>query len=130
MIIPNSTLVQTPVTNYTLRDTLYRIRRPVGVVYPSDMAVVKQTLQRAAQGVKWRSQHRDPVVLLTEFADSSVNFEVSVWVDSPWNTRGLSSELNETIWWALKDAGITIAYPQLDVHLDPPVVESLRAMTR
>jgi small-conductance mechanosensitive channel len=29
------------------------------------------------------------------------------------------SELNKAIWWGLKDAGITIAYPQLDVHFDP-----------
>jgi small-conductance mechanosensitive channel len=130
VIIPNSILVQVPVKNYTLRDTLFRLRRGVGVVYPSDMALVKQTLETAAKEVPWRSQKREPVVMLTEFADSSVNFEVSVWIESPWEQRKFGAELNEAIWWALKDAGITIAYPQLDVHFDRPVEESLRAMTR
>ena len=129
VIIPNSILVQAPVKNYTLRDAVYRLRRSVGVVYPSDMALVKQTLEEVAKAVTWRSQFRDPIVLLTEFADSSVNFEVSVWVENPWQIRSLGSKLNDAMWWALKDAGITIAYPQLDVHFDPPVVESLQAMS-
>ena len=34
----------------------------------------------------------------------------------PWRAPRLRSTLNEAVWWALKDAGITIAYPQLDVH--------------
>jgi small-conductance mechanosensitive channel len=130
LIIPNSILVQVPVKNYTLRDPVFRLRRGVGVVYPSDMALVKKTLEKAANGVPWRSQKREPVVLLTEFADSSVNFEVSVWIESPWEQKRLGAELNEAIWWALKDAGVTIAYPQLDVHFDPTVEESLRSMAR
>lgn len=130
VIIPNAILVQAPVKNYTLRDALYRIRRQVGVVYPSDMALVRQTLERTARELPWRSQNREPVVLMTEFGDSSVNFEVSVWIDSPWETRSYNSKLNEAIWWALKEAGVTIAYPQLDVHFDPPVIESMRALSR
>ncbi|UCG51040.1 MAG: mechanosensitive ion channel [Candidatus Latescibacterota bacterium] len=129
LIVPNSTLVQSTVKNYTLRDALYRLRAPVGVVYGSDMAVVRQVLEDAAKKLDWRSKDKNPVVLMTEFGDSSVNFEVSVWVDNPWKTRALRSELNEAIWWALKNAGITIAFPQLDVHLDPPVVESLESLT-
>jgi small-conductance mechanosensitive channel len=38
------------------------------------------------------------------------------------------SELNETIWWAFKSAGVTIAFPQLDVHFDPPIADSLHAL--
>lgn len=51
------------------------------------------------------------------FGDSSVVFSVSVWIEDPWAARHLSSELHEAIWWALKDAGIVIAFPQLDVHM-------------
>jgi len=42
--------------------------------------------------------------------------------------RRAKSELNEAIWWAFKDAGITIAFPQLDVHFDPPVEQGLSRM--
>jgi len=126
IIIPNSTIVQSSVINYTLRDSLYRLRVTVGVVYGSDMRQVRETLERAATGIEWRVKDREPVILLLEFGDSSVNWEVSVWIDNPWRVRQLRSELSEAIWWALQEAGIVIAFPQLDVHFDSPVVEALR----
>jgi small-conductance mechanosensitive channel len=65
---------------------------------------------------------------MTGFGDSSVNFEVSVWTKLPWSARRTESDLNQAIWWGLKEAGITIAFPQMDVHFDQPVVESLRSL--
>ncbi len=123
IIVPNATIVQSSVTNYTLHDTLYRVRGPVGVTYGSDMAVVRTTLEEAADRMSIRSRAKRPVVLLTEFGDSSVNFEVSIWIDDPWTVRRAKSDLHEAIWWALKEAHITIAFPQLDVHFDDPLPE-------
>ena len=128
VIIPNNNLVQNSVKNYTMADSFYRLRSPVGVVYGADMRQVFDVLRASAAKVEWRSSLRDPVVLLTEFGDSSVNFEVSVWIDNPWRLRYYRSELNTAMWWALKDAGITIAFPQMDVHFDPPVATGLTAL--
>ncbi len=128
IIIPNSILVQNSVKNYTMADSFYRLRAPVGVVYGADMRHVFEVLREAAAKVAWRSSLREPVVLLTEFGDSSVNFEVSVWIDNPWRLRFFRSELNDAIWWALKEAGITIAFPQVDVHFDSPVSQGLTAL--
>lgn len=119
IIIPNSKLVAEPVKNFTLRDSIYRIRCMVGVVYSADPRHVMATLEGAAAGLEWRDRDRPPQVVLTEFGDSSVNFEVRVWIHDPWRATTLESSLNEAVWYALKDAGITIAFPQLDVHLDP-----------
>ena len=130
IIVPNSTIVQSTVTNYTLKDSLYRLRCAVGVTYGSDMTLVHDTLMRMAEGVPWRVQEKDPVVLLTEFGSSSVDWEVSVWMDDPWRVRRAKSEMNLAIWWALKEAGITIAFPQMDVHFDPPVTASLASVGR
>lgn len=130
LIIPNSILVQSTVRNYTLRDPLYRLDAPVGVVYASDMAKVKATLERVAREMPWRSLEVEPVVLLTGFGSSSVDFQVSVWMTNPWQLRKLRSELNEAIWWALKNEGVTIAFPQLDVHFDTVVEQSLAAMAK
>jgi small-conductance mechanosensitive channel len=116
LIIPNSVLVQSTVTNYTLRDSLYRIRTQVGLTYSSDMRQVMEVLEMAARGVE-RHEAKEPLILLREFGDSSVVFDVSVWIDDPWASDRVRSKLNEAIWWALKDAGITIAFPQLDLHL-------------
>jgi potassium efflux system protein len=48
IIIPNSTIVQSTVKNYTLQSSIYRLRATVGVVYASDMALVRRTLERVA----------------------------------------------------------------------------------
>ena len=60
---------------------------------------------------------RKPVVLLDGFGASSVDYEVSVWIDDPWIARRARSDIREAIWTAFKDHDITIAFPQLDVHV-------------
>jgi small-conductance mechanosensitive channel len=116
IIIPNSILVQSIVANYTLEDSFYRVRTSVGVSYGSDMHKVRDVLEKTAARVDGRVAAREPVILLSEFGDSSVVWELSIWTSDPWRAPRLRSALNEAVWWALKDAGITIAYPQLDVH--------------
>lgn len=125
MIVPNSVLVQSTVKNYTLKNSVYRIRAKVGVVYGSDMKVVIETLEEVMRSIDWRLPDHDPIVLLEEFGDNSVNFDASVWVRNPWDRPKLLSQLNQAIWWALKEKGIVIAFPQLDVHFDPPVEQGL-----
>ena len=63
--------------------------------------------------------------MLLEFGESSVVWEVSVWIDDPWRMRRLRSGLQEEIWSAFRARGIMIAYPQLDVHLDASALEAL-----
>jgi potassium efflux system protein len=125
IIIPNYSIVQSTVKNYTLQSSIYRLRATVGVVYSSDMALVRRTLERVAAAAPWRNTSKEPLVLMAEFAASAVVFEVSVWIDDPWRLRRTRSDLHEAIWWAFKEAGITIAFPQLDVHVDRQVVEAL-----
>ncbi len=125
LIVPNSTLVQGMVKNYTLSDASYLLTTTVGVVYSSDMKRVIEVLEKTARDIPWRDQKQVPKVLMSEFADSSVNFKVYVWIHEPWSARQLKSELNTAIWWALKAADIVIAFPQLDVHLDPRIESAL-----
>ncbi len=125
LIVPNSVLVQSTVKNYTMHDSTYRLRIPVGVVYASDMKLVRETLEQTAASIEWHAQGHEPLVLMTGFGSSSVDFEVSVWIDDPWKKRRATSDIVQAIWWALKDRGITIAFPQVDVHFDPPVLDGL-----
>ena len=130
LMIPNSILVQSMVTNRTLRDHLYRLRAPVGVVYSSNMKQVRDVLESAADAIPWRSRTKEPIVVMRTFGSSSVDFEVSVWIEDAFNIGKYISDLNEAIWWSLKDAGIVIAFPQVDVHFDPEVEDSLRGLRR
>jgi small-conductance mechanosensitive channel len=126
LIIPNSSLVQDTVRNYTMSDASYMLGADVGVSYGSDLKKVRQVLFDTAQAFERSDHTKVPRILLREFGNSSVNFTAFVWIDDPWEARRTLSDLNEAIWWALKQAGITIAFPQLDLHLDKPVEESLR----
>lgn len=125
LIVPNSTLVQSTVRSYTLLDTLCRVRVNVGVSYDMDMAVVRATLEQAAASVSVRSRAKDPMIQLLEFGPSAVDWEVSVWIEDPWLLRPSASVLREAVWLALKERGIRLAFPQLDLHLDAPVVAAL-----
>lgn len=130
IIVPNSALVQSTVKNYTLTDQLFRLRVGVGVTYDSDMALVRRTLGGVAEKLQWREREREPVVLMTDFGSSSVDFELSVWIRDAWRREALRSQAREAIWWAFKEQGIVIAFPQVDVHFDAPVVDSLGALTK
>jgi small-conductance mechanosensitive channel len=132
LIIPNSVLIQTTVKNFTLREPSFRVRIPVGVVYASDMTLVRATLTEAARkaATRWspKGESREPMVLLTEFGAHSVNWEVGIWIDEPWERRVVASDLHEAVWQAFQERGIIIAFPQLDVHLDPAVTSSLTSL--
>jgi potassium-dependent mechanosensitive channel len=127
IIVPNSTLVQSNVKNYTLEDNLYRVKVMVGVSYDSDLKLVRDVLEKAALDLPWRDKAYPPRVLLLNFAPSCVEFETSAWMHEPFHYRIAGSELREAIWWAFKRAGIVIAVPQLDVHMVPPPVDGLSA---
>jgi small-conductance mechanosensitive channel len=118
ILIPNSLLVKEKIGNYTLRDSLCRIWTTIGVSYSSDLKKVRDVLEGVCANFEGISSQHKPLVLLTDFGDSSVNYQVFVWLEDPWNGRIFKSRLNEALWWGLKEAEIEIAFPQLDVHLD------------
>jgi small-conductance mechanosensitive channel len=128
IIVPNSTLVQSNVKNYTLEDNLYRVKVRVGVSYDSDLKLVREVLEQATSEVKWRDPAYPPRVLLLNFGDSAVEFETSAWMHDPFNFRPASSDLRETIWWAFKRAGIVMAFPQVDVHLPRALEAQISAL--
>ena len=124
LLIPNSQLVQTQVANFTYRDPVCRVCTIIGVSYDSDLHKVREILERVCAKMAGKSDQHGPEVLLTDFGKSTVNYKVSVWFENPWDSGPYKSILNESIWWALKDAGIRIAFPQLDVHFDNPICKN------
>jgi len=130
LIMPNSILSQSVVKNYTFRDEKFRLRIVVGVTYGSDMKKVMRVLAEAAGAMPWRLPELEPRVLLLEFGSSSVDFGVSVAVNKPWQQREFMSELRQAIWFAFQEAGITIAFPQVDVHFDPPIVDAVERIAK
>ena len=130
LIMPNSVFAQATVKNYTLRDNEFRLGVEVGVEYESDMKKVIAVLEETARNIPWRLSEPEPRVLLQDFGDSAVVFGVYVNVDDPWKQRVYMSDLRKAVWFAFIDAGITIAFHQVDIHFDPPVTEAFAGLTK
>ncbi|MCX4241627.1 mechanosensitive ion channel family protein [Paraliomyxa miuraensis] len=128
IIVPNSVLAQSSVKNYTLEDSKFRLRAAVGVLYSSDLRRVRARLEEVSREQSWRLAAHEPEVYLSEFGDNAVIYEIFVWMSDPWRERAARSSLHEAIWWAFKEEGVVIAFPQLDLHLDEDVAGSLRAL--
>jgi small-conductance mechanosensitive channel len=119
MILPNALLAQGTVKNLTMRNNFQRVRVTVAVAYASDLDEVHEVLYRAAASVQAADLELQPLVLLQEFADSGINFDVLIWVNDPWASPRVRSALRLAVWRALRDAHITIPFPQVDLHVDP-----------
>ena len=128
ILIPNSDLVREKVANFTFRDATCRVKTFVGVSYSSDLDKVREVLETVCNTFADLSDRHAPQVLLTDFGNSSINYRISVWIEDPWTRGQVKSDLNEAIWDAFNDAGIVMAFPQLDVHFDEtaPLVGELK----
>jgi small-conductance mechanosensitive channel len=94
------------------------------------MKKVIEVLEKTARDIPWRQPEPEPRVLLQDFGDSAVIFGVYLNVDDPWKQRFYMSELRKAVWFAFKEAEITIAFHQIDIHFDPPVTEAFTGLTK
>jgi small-conductance mechanosensitive channel len=118
MIVPNADFISNTVTNWSHGDPKVRIRVPVGVAYGSDLKLLQQLLLEAAGEHPKALRDPSPVVLFTEFGDSSLNFELGVWTQEMTATPvHFTSEMNFIIEQKLRENGIEIPFPQRDLHV-------------
>lgn len=120
--VPNSVFVTGHVMNWTMRDTQRRTHVPFGVAYGSDKDLVRKAGLEAASQVPHTLVDIDahkPQVWLTKFGDSSLNFELVVWLDSDAVKRPgtVQADYLWAIETALKKYGIEIPFPQRDLHI-------------
>ncbi len=115
VIIPNSNIVGGNITNFSAKDTR-RVDLVIGVGYEDDLKKVKDELWKILNEDERILKDPPPTVAVSELADSSVNFVVRPWVKSGdyWNVY---FDLLEKIKTRFDEVGITIPYPQMDVHL-------------
>jgi small-conductance mechanosensitive channel len=122
ILVPNSEFVNGRVTSWTLREITRRIRLPFGVAYGIDKELVKKAALEAAAGVPFTvatSGPRRAQVWLVGFGDSSLDFELVVWLTADAVKR--PGAVQAAYYWALEDAlrahGIEIPFPQRDLHV-------------
>ena len=127
LIVPNSDIMNGVITNYSVNETR-RVDLTIGVSYDDDVRHVKQVLDTLVAENPLVLKEPAPFVAVSDFGDSSVNFIVWVWIKRP-DFRQVRFGLPEQIKLTLDAHGITIPYPQRDLHLkngvSQPQVQSL-----
>lgn len=122
IIVPNSEFVSGRVTNWTMRDTYRRIKVQFGVAYGTDKELVKTAVLEAAERVPHTltdTHHRPPQVWLVEFGDSSLKFELVVWLKPEAVNRpgAVQAAFLWEIHTSLMEHKIEIPFPQRDLHI-------------
>lgn len=130
IVVPNSSFLENNVVNWTLSETKVRVFVSVGVAYGSPTREVSKLLQRAVEEHGRTLKSPAPIVLFTEFGDNSLNFEVHFWIVMRrlMERRTIESDIRFRIDGLFREAGIVIAFPQRDVHIDMPGPLDVRLM--
>ncbi|NNC72360.1 MAG: mechanosensitive ion channel [Sphingomonadaceae bacterium] len=125
ILVPNEEFIKAQVTNWTLSEAKRRLRIPFGVAYGTDKELVKKAGLEAASKLDWIHDdggQRAPQVWLTGFGDSSLDFELVVWLTDEATKR--PAKVNADAYWELHSAlekyEIEIPFPQRDLHLKTP----------
>jgi small-conductance mechanosensitive channel len=117
LIIPNSDFISAQVTNWTLKDKRIRIKINVGVAYGSDIHLVRESLLEIARSNANVLTIPQPDVVFADFGASSLDFVLRVWTNVDQMIR-VGTEIRFEIDRMFREREISIAFPQLDVHLD------------
>ncbi len=104
-------------TNWTLSDTITRVILQVGVAYGSDVDLVQELLTEVAQDNERVVDDPAPAVFCVGLGESSIDFELRVFVKDPLEIMPLCHEVHAAITRALHGAGIKIPFPQRDIHV-------------
>jgi potassium efflux system protein len=117
IVVPNKTFITGSLINWSLSDPITRIVIPVRVAYGSDTTLVHKVLLEVAESNSMVLDEPGPTVLFLEFGESSLNFEVRVFVRQVADRLPSTHELHDSIHRTLAKHGIEIPFPQRDLHI-------------
>ncbi|MFT4955471.1 MAG: small-conductance mechanosensitive channel [Brevundimonas sp.] len=122
ILVPNSQLIEQPLTNWTLKGDTRRIHIPFSVAYGADRGLVRDVVLAAARSSPFtlpETETRKCQVWLVNFGESGLDFELLVWPTQEAVKRPASMHAAYTwaIAEALDQAGIEIPFPQTDLRI-------------
>jgi small-conductance mechanosensitive channel len=120
VLVPNSSLLEKNVINWTLSDPMHRYDFPVGVAYGSDVDLVMRTLKEALDAQPEILRDPVPEVSFENFGESTLDFRVYYWLEvRNHNARDIGTHLRVLIARLFNERGIEMAFPQRDIRLIP-----------
>jgi potassium efflux system protein len=117
LIIPNREFITGKLMNWTLSDSIQRVIFPVGVAYGTDPDKVSRLLMRVAEECVLVLREPPPKAIFRSFGDSSLNFELRLFIPNLDNYQDLLTQINTSINRALAEGGVEIPFPQRDLHV-------------
>jgi len=120
ILIPNKALVTERVTNWTLSNSVTRLKINVGIAYGSDTKAAHATILETVKSNANVLSNPEPSVLFLGFGDSSLDFEIRVFLRDFAQRFKVSHELHMAIDQSLREIGIEIPFPQRDLHIKNP----------
>lgn len=133
VLVPNSSLIENDVINWTLADKQVRQVVSVGLAYGSDVRRAEALLLQAAneQPEVLTEEDQYSHVIFDDFGDNALTFDLYFWLELTEliNMRIIRSSIRFRIDELFREAGITIAYPQRDTHLDTLKPLEVKIMT-
>ncbi|MDH7463920.1 mechanosensitive ion channel [Chitinophagaceae bacterium 26-R-25] len=117
IVVPNGDLLSMRLVNWTMGKNLRRLNIAVGVAYGTDIEKVKKILLDIVENDNQVLKNPAPVVIVKDFGDSSIQFELLVWAPHIRYSLTLKSEIISKIDQAFREAGVVIPFPQQDVYI-------------
>ena len=115
--IPNSVITDAKIINESVPKNRFRVRIKIGVAYGSDVEQVERLLLQTAKSNQLVTLLPEARVRFREFGDSALEFELLCWAYKPDIKGKLMHQLNRDIYKAFNAAGVTIPFPQREVHV-------------
>jgi small-conductance mechanosensitive channel len=117
-LIPNANLIASEITNWSHSDRAVRLHVKVGVSYKSDPFKIRDLLLHVADNHERVLKYPQPNVLFINFGESSLDFELRLWINDPQEgIENVRSAMRFEIWKVFKENGIEIPFPQRDLHI-------------
>ena len=117
LVVPNKEFITGRLINWTLSDTILRMEFPVGIAYGSNTALAEKTLLEVARDNQKVLRDPEPFVIFKAFGNSSLEFELRLYIPDLDNYLNVWHEINRAIDDGFRKAGIVIAFPQRDLHI-------------
>jgi potassium efflux system protein len=118
LLVPNKEFVTGRLLNWSLSDQVTRVIVPVGIAYGSDVQQAMSLMMAAAEEDERVLADPAPYVIFASFGDNALSLELRCFLESVEHRLSTVSKLHEAINSKFNEAGIVIAFPQRDVHLD------------
>jgi small-conductance mechanosensitive channel len=119
VIIPNGDLLSHHLVNWTMGSTRRRFELQVGVAYGTDLALVKLLIKEVLCSTKMILKNPEPMIWVTNFGDSSIDFSIKYWVGNFTYGNDVRSDLIMSINEIFAQNNIVIPFPQRDIHIQP-----------